>query len=60
MDTTRLRNALSPISTQTAGIGRISDVPDRWLLVADFAPVVATMKRLVDRVNAETAPPAEE
>jgi hypothetical protein len=58
VDTTRARNALSPISTATAGIGRIQDIPGRWLIVGDFAPVVASMKRLLDRINAETPPSA--
>jgi hypothetical protein len=54
VDTTRVRNALSPLSTQTAGIGRIQDLPGSFLVVGDFAPVVAAMKRILDRINAET------
>ncbi len=59
-DTTRVRNALSPLSTQTAGIGRIQDIPgSRALIVGDFAPVVAAMKRLlqyIDRDNPRIEP----
>jgi general secretion pathway protein D len=59
-DTTRVRNALSPLSTQTAGIGRIQDIPgSRSLIVGDFAPVVAAMKRLlsyIDKVNPQIEP----
>jgi hypothetical protein len=58
VDINRARNALSPLSTQTAGIGRIMDTGGRHLIVGDFAPVVASMKRLLDRINAETPPSA--
>ena len=57
VDPTRARNALSPLSTATAGIGRIQD-NGHFLIVSDFAPVVASMKRLLDRINAETPPSA--
>lgn len=57
VDPTRARNALSPLSTQTAGIGRIQD-QSNFLIVSDFAPVVAAMKRMIDRINAETPPSA--
>jgi general secretion pathway protein D len=51
-DTTRVRNALSPLSTQTAGIGRIQDIPgSRALIVGDFAPVVAAMKKLLSYID---------
>lgn len=51
-DTTRVRNALSPLSTATAGIGRIQDIPgSRTLIVGDFAPVVAAMKRLLKYID---------
>jgi hypothetical protein len=53
-DPTALRNALAPLSTQTAGIGRIQDVPgSAALIVGDYAPVVAAMKRIVDLLNDE-------
>jgi hypothetical protein len=58
VDIQRARNSLSQISTQTAGIGRISDTGGRHFIVGDFAPVVASMKRLLDRINAETPAPA--
>jgi hypothetical protein len=59
VDTTRVRNALSPLSTQTAGIGRIQDIPgSRVLIVGDFAPVVAAMKRSLDIINANSPPSA--
>jgi hypothetical protein len=58
VDLNRVRNALSPLSTQTAGIGRIQDTGGRHLIVGDFAPVVASMKRMLDRINAETPPSA--
>jgi type II secretion system protein D len=53
-DTTRVRNALSPLSTATAGIGRIQDIPgSRALIVGDFAPVVAAMKRLLVYIDVQ-------
>jgi general secretion pathway protein D len=53
-DTTRVRNALSPLSTATAGIGRIQDIPgSRALIVGDFAPVVAAMKRLLSYIDVQ-------
>ncbi len=58
VDVTRVRNMLSPLSTQTAGIGRIMEDGARHLVVGDFAPVVAAMKRLLDRINADTPPSA--
>ena len=58
VDVVRARNALSPLSTATAGIGRIQDMGGRFLIVSDFAPVVAAMKRLLDRINMETTPSA--
>jgi hypothetical protein len=57
LEPVRARNALSPLSTATAGIGRIQD-NGRFLIVGDFAPVVAAMKRLLDRMNADTPPSA--
>jgi hypothetical protein len=59
VDVQRARNALSPLSTATAGIGRIQDVGRRFLVVGDFAPVVAAMKRMLDRINTESSPPTE-
>jgi hypothetical protein len=56
VEPTRARNALSPLSTATAGIGRIQDMGGRFLIVGDFAPVVAAMKRLLDRINAGSEP----
>jgi type II secretion system protein D len=62
-DTTRVRNALSPLSTATAGIGRIQDIAgSRALIVGDFAPVVAAMKKLlqyIDVQNPKTDPRME-
>lgn len=62
-DTTRVRNALSPLSTATAGIGRIQDIAgSRALIVGDFAPVVAAMKKLltyIDVVNKAIDPRME-
>jgi len=57
VDPNRARNALSPLSTATAGIGRIQD-NGHFLIVGDFAPSVAAMKHLLDRINAETPPSA--
>jgi hypothetical protein len=57
VEPTRARNALSPLSTATAGIGRIQD-NGHFLIVGDFAPTVAAMKHLLDRINAETPPSA--
>ena len=58
VDATRVRNALQLLVTQTAGIGKLQDLGSRFLVVADFAPVVASMKRILDRINAETPPSA--
>ena len=58
VDTSRVRNALAPLSTATAGIGRIQDVPGgKALIVGDFAPVIAAMKQVLDRINAAASPP---
>jgi hypothetical protein len=58
VDSTQMRNALCMLSTQTAGVGRIADVPGRRsLVVCDFAPVLAAMKRAVDAVGAAAPPP---
>jgi hypothetical protein len=57
VDTSRARAALQQLITQTAGIGRVQEA-GRFLVVADFAPVVASIKRLLDRINAETPPSA--
>jgi general secretion pathway protein D len=53
-DTSRVRQALTTLTTQTASIGRIQDVPgSRAIIVGDFAPVVAAMKRLVEYIDVE-------
>lgn len=58
VDTGRLRQALTSQTTQTAALGRIQDVPGgRGIVVSDFAPVVAAMKRIVDEVNRTAVPP---
>lgn len=50
-DTSRLRNALSQISTQR--VGRVNDTPEsRALVVADWAPTVYAMWETVKRVDA--------
>ena len=60
VDTSRLRQALVVLATQQAAIGRVSDVPGRRILLeTDLAPVVASMKRVVDEVNHNATPPAE-
>jgi len=49
-DTSRARNALAQLSTRQ--IGRINDVPgNRSFVVADFAPVVASMYRLLKAMD---------
>ncbi len=62
-DTSRVRQALSQLSTKTAGLGRINDVPGtRNIIVGDFAPIVAAMKRLlvyIDTVNVAVDPQME-
>lgn len=58
VDTQRVRTALTPLATTTAGIGRVQDVPGtRHVILGDFAPVVAAMKRLVDEINRLAEPP---
>lgn len=53
-DTQRVRTALQPLSTTTAGIGRVQDIQgSRALILGDFAPVVAAMKRLLDYIDQE-------
>lgn len=47
----KARNALAQYSTKTAAIGRVTDVGDVGvLLVADFAAVVAVMRRTLDEL----------
>ena len=47
----RVRQALSQLSTKTAGLGRINDVGEGIsLIVADFAHIVATMRRTLDEM----------
>ncbi len=62
-DTARVQRALAPLSTQTAGIGRIQEITGtRALIVSDFAPVVAAMKRLlvfIDKENPQIEPRME-
>jgi general secretion pathway protein D len=54
-DTGRVRQALSQMSTKTAGLGRINDIQgSRSLIIGDFAPIVAAMKRLVDFIDIES------
>jgi hypothetical protein len=59
VDISRVRQALTAITSVVAGGGRIQDVPAaRTIVVADFAPVAAAMKRLVDEMNRiAVAPP---
>ncbi len=51
-DVGRVRQALSQLSTKTAGLGRMNDIPGhRAVIVGDFAPIVAAMKRLLDFID---------
>ena len=51
-DTSRVRQALAQMSTKTAGLGRINDIQgSRSIIIGDFAPIVAAMKRLVDFID---------
>jgi hypothetical protein len=53
LDRGRARQALSTLTTSTANLGRIHDVEGtRAIVVADWAPLVATMKRALDEINA--------
>lgn len=55
-DVSRVRQALSQMSTKTAGLGRINDIQgSRAMIIGDFAPIVAAMKRLVDFIDVESA-----
>jgi hypothetical protein len=55
-DTTRMRNALAPISTTTGGVGRIQDFPGSGaLIVGDYAPVVAEMAQRAAELDLEFA-----
>ncbi len=62
-DTSRVRQALSQLSTKTAGLGRINDIQgSRALIVGDFAPIVAAMKQLLnvmDQPNSTIEPRME-
>jgi len=52
-DTTAVRSALSPLST-AEGVGRLVEIPGECaLIVGDYAPVVVSMKRIVDLLNWE-------
>ncbi len=54
-DTSRVRQALSQMSTKTAGLGRINDIQgSRALIVGDFAPIVVAMKRLVEFIDVDS------
>ncbi len=51
VDPARARMALSQLSTKTAGLGRINDLPGANVLtVGDFADIVAQMRRLLDEM----------
>lgn len=51
VDAAKARSALAQLSTKTAGMGRVSDIPDgHALVVADFAHIVASMRRLLDEM----------
>ncbi len=53
-DTGRVRTALTALATSASGIGRVQDVPgSRSVILGDFAPVVAAMKRLLDYIDVE-------
>lgn len=53
-DTARARNALAQISTRQ--VGRINDVPQsRSFVIADFAPVVHSMWKMLCEMDAEAA-----
>jgi hypothetical protein len=59
VDAISVRNALAVQSTQTAGLGRIADVRgSRSIVVLDFAPVVASMKRAIDSLPRPKAAPS--
>ena len=51
-DPSRVRQALSQMSTKVAGLGRLNDLgkDSRVILVADFAAVVANMRRTLDEI----------
>ena len=55
-DPSRVRNALRQMSTRTAGLGRLNDVgqDSRVIVVADFASVVADMRRTLDAMAVQT------
>ncbi len=52
VDPSRARQALSQLSTKTAGLGRVNDLgkDSRAVVVADFAAIVANMRRLLDEM----------
>jgi hypothetical protein len=52
LDVSRIRTALSQLSTRTAGIGRVMDVKGSGAIFArDYAPIVARMRRLLDEME---------
>lgn len=55
-DTGRVRQALTTLSTATGSLGRIQDVPgSRAIIIGDFAPIVAAMKRLIEYIDIENS-----
>jgi hypothetical protein len=55
VDPNRVRNALSQLSTRTAGLGRVMEMDKHAgaIMVSDFASVVANMRRMLDQLAIE-------
>ncbi|MCG3135084.1 MAG: hypothetical protein HMLKMBBP_02587 [Planctomycetes bacterium] len=54
-DTARVKAALQQLASTSSSIGKVQDVPgSRALILADFAPMVASMKRLLDYIDVES------
>ena len=61
VDPVQVRAALVPLSSKEGGFGAVTEVADaRALVVTDLAPVVASMKRVVDALRRPSAAPAGE
>lgn len=51
LEANRVRQALSQLSTKTAGLGRVNDIGESGVLVvSDFVAIVANMRRLLDEM----------
>ncbi len=61
IESTRVRSALSQLSTRTAGLGKVVDISaPPALIVMDVAPVVANMRKMILQMGLEYRGPTGE